>query len=415
MKNLLTLLFFGLSATAMASNMTAPIMLPSAMVLPKGVRNINFKGAYTSPDSVFKNDGERAGLANPMNMQITGADAIIGKDNNLEKAGLLQKLRAIGEDESTVIAKSLGQINGQVAVSAPIFAWGITDKWTAAVVVPIKRYSLNIHTGVKQTNKKAIKALRSHLADSGMGKEIEEFERKMADPIRWKARDYGYDEIPGLENKTQLGDIQIVNKYQVISKPFHKLTLSGGLTLPTGKPMLVDKLVNIAGGDGQTDISVGANYDYQLGKYLTFSSGIAYTAQFADTVERRMPEQAKSLIGREKDANISRNLGDIMGASVASTFKIKGAALGVGYNFQYKQEDTYEGSTFASERYGWLAKDSEQNMHALLAKIGYDTIGLYQEGKFPVPLLFSVTHTQIVSGKNVVKNPLTTLDISMFF
>ncbi len=414
MKKLIALMAL-LSTTAYASNMTAPIMLPSAKVLPKGVRNFTFKGAYTSPDAIFKHDGEKAGLANPMNLWITGADAIIGKDNNLEKAGLLQKLRAIGADERTIIAESIGQINGQVQVSAPIIAWGITSKWTTAIVVPIKRYSLNIDTGVRQTNVKVIKALRAHLVANGMGKEIEEFERKLADPIRWKARDYGYDEIPGTENKTQLGDIQIINKYQVLSNTFHTVTLSGGLTLPTGKQMAVDKLVNIPGGDGQTDISIGANYDLQLGKYITISSALAYTVQFKDTVERRIPEQAKSLIGREKDANISRNLGDIMGAAVASTFRIKGTTLGVGYNFQYKQKDTYEGSAFSSERYGWLAKDSEQNMHALLAKIGYDTIDLYKAGKFPVPLLFSVTHTRIMAGKNVVRNPLTTLDISMFF
>lgn len=409
--------FFGmaLAFSAMASNMTAPIMLPSAMVLPKGVRNVNFKGAYTTPDAVFKQDGEKAGLANPMNSDITGRDIMIGKDNNFDKAGVIQKLRAIGVELDDVIAKSKGQINGEVTVSAPIIAWGITDKWTAAVVVPIKRYSLNIDTGVDQTNPEIITALKNQLLADGQGKEVEELVRKLEDPVRWKARDYNYQEIPGLEEKTQLGDIQIVNKYQVLNTTLNRVTLSGGLTLPTGKPMVADKLVNIAGGDGQTDISLGVNHDFLIGKYLTLSSGLAYTVQFADTVERRIPEQAKSLIGRETDSNISRNLGDILGANFASTFNYRGAAVGVGYSFQYKGVDTYEGNAYDAQRYDWLAKDSQQRMHALLAKIGYDTITLYQEGKFIAPIGISLTHTRILAGKNVVQNPLTTLDISMFF
>jgi len=385
------------------------------MVLPKGVRNLNFKGAYTTPDAVFKKDGEKAGLANPMNLDITGNDIMLGKDNNFDKAGVIQKLKAIGVEADTVIAKSMGQINGEVTVSAPILAWGLTDKWTAAVVVPVKRYSLNIDTGVDQTNKEVISMLKNQLAKDGQGKEVEELLRKLADPIRWKARDYKYLEIPTLEEKTQLGDIQLVNKYQIYNTPFNRIVLSGGITLPTGKEMLADKLVNIAGGDGQTDLSVGVNHDLVIGKYLTLSTGLAYTVQFSDTVERRIPEQAKSLIGRETDSNISRNLGDILGASVASTFNYRGAAVGVGYSFQYKEGDSYEGNAYEAQRYNWLAKDSEQNMHSLLAKIGYDTITLYKEGKFIAPMGISLTHTRILAGKNVVKNPLTTLDISMFF
>jgi len=409
--------FFGmaLSLSAMASNMTAPIMLPSAMVLPKGVRNFNFKGAITTPDSIFKKDGEKAGLANPMNLDITGRDIILGKDNNFDKAGVIQKLRAIGVDQDTVIAKSIGQINGTVTVSAPILAWGLTAKWTTAIVVPIKRYSLNIDTGVDQTNKEVISMLKNQLAEDGQGKEVEELLRKLEDPIRWKARDYNYQEIPMLEEQTQLGDIQLVNKYQILNTPFQRVVLSGGITLPTGKEMVVDKLVNIAGGDGQTDLSFGVNHDFMINKYLTLSTGVAYTLQFSDTVARRMPEQAKSLIGRETDSEISRDLGDIMGANVATTFNYRGAAVGVGYSFQHKGKDSYEGNSFEAQRYTWLAKDSEQNMHSVLTKIGYDTITLYKEGKFVAPLGISLTHTRILAGKNVVKNPLTTLDISMFF
>ena len=142
---------------------------------------------------------------------------------------------------------------------------------------------------------------------------------------------------------------------------------------------------------------------------------MAYTVQLADTVDRRIPEQYKSAASGDIDTNTGRNLGDILSLTVAPSVNYRGASLAFGYSFNYKQADTYSGSLYASERYGWLAQNSQQTMTAFLGKIGYDTITLYREGKFPLPALISLTHTQIFSGKNVVNNPLTTLDISMFF
>jgi hypothetical protein len=404
-----------LTNTVLASNMTAPVIFPSAMVLPKGVRNLNYKGLMTSVGSIYNSAGEKAPLADPMFNDITFGDIILGKKNDFDKAAVRVKMLAVGADEDTVIAKSTGAIKGEVMVQVPILAWGITDKWTAAVAVPIKTQSISIDTGVIQTNAKIINALRNKLALDGQGKEIEELDRKLADPVRAKAEELGYEAILKNEKKTMLGDIKIVNKYKIWENESNILTLSGEITLPTGETSILDRLVNVPGGDGQTDLGASATHDFKFANYFTFSSNLAYTVQFADTVERRIPEQYKSGASSDIDRDTKRNLGDILSLTFAPSFNYRGASLAVGYSFNYKQADTYSGSIYSSERYGWLAKNSQQTMNAFLGKIGYDTITLYREGKFPLPALISLTHTQILSGKNVVNNPLTTLDISMFF
>lgn len=401
--------------TVFASNMSAPVIFPSAMVLPKGVRNLNYKAVVTSVDSIYNNNGSKAVLADPMFVDITFGDIILGKKNDFDKAAVKAKMLAIGADENTVLAKSTGAINAEVTVQVPVLAWGITEKWTAAVAVPIKTQSISIDTGVIQTNEKMIKALRNKLALDGQGKEIEEMDRKLANPVASKAEELGYEAILRNEKKTMLGDIKLVNKYKVLENESNILTLSGEITLPTGETSLLDRVVNVPGGDGQTDLGASVTHDYKFASYFTFSSNLAYTVQFSDTVERRIPEQYKSAASGDIDLNTSRNLGDILSLTFAPSVNYRGASLALGYSFNYKQADSYSGSLYASERYSWLAKNSQQTMNVFLGKIGYDTITLYREGKFPLPALISLTHTQIFSGKNVVNNPLTTLDISMFF
>jgi hypothetical protein len=322
---------------------------------------------------------------------------------------------AVGADENTVIAKSTGAINAEVTVQVPVLAWGITDKWTAAVAVPVKTQSISIDTGVIQSNENIIKALRNKLALDGQGKEVEELDRKLADPIKAKAEELGYEAILRNEKKTMLGDIKVVNKYKIWENESQMLTLSGEITLPTGETALLDRMVNVPGGDGQWDLGASATHDFKFANYFTLTSNIAYTVQFADSVERRIPEQFKSAASGDIDNNTKRNLGDILSATIAPSVNYRGASLALGYSFNYKQKDSYSGSKYSSERYGWLAKNSQQTMNVFLGKVGYDTITLYREGKFPVPALISLTHTQIFSGKNVAKNPLTTLDVSLFF
>jgi hypothetical protein len=410
---LLTICIAMTSFAVHGTNMKAPIGLPTAKTLPKGVRNVNFKGVIAGASEKFNGAGMQRPLADPMFQQITFGDLILGKKNPVDKAGIEAKMLAIGATEDTVVGQTIGQVNAKPTVSVPIFAIGITNKWTAAIAVPIMKYSLNVDSGVIQ-NEKMYNSLRARMIADGLSAEVEELDRKFAAPLDAKIEDYGYKPLAN-EKATKLGDIALVNKYKIWEDSHNALTLTGIVILPTGKELDPDKIVDIAGGDGQTDLGFGVNHDYYFAKYFTFSSGMTYINQLADTVERRVPEQRKSTVSEEKDTNIDRDLGDILQAQVATGVNYRGYSLGFGYSIGYKQGDSYEGSQYEAHRYDWLSKDSIQNLQTFTAKIGYDTITLFKEKKFAAPLAISLTHTRPLEGKNIVKDPLTVLDFSMFF
>lgn len=403
-----------INQNAFATNMKAPITLPSAKVLPKGVRNFNLKGVITSSEEKFNGAGFERPLADPMFQNITFGDLILGKKDPVDKAAIEAKMVAIGADENTILGSTQGQVNLKPTVTVPVIAYGVTDRWTTAIAIPIMKYDLNVDSGVTQSNVEMINALNQRLEADELWKDKEEFNRKFSAPLEAKLEDYGYKPLVN-ENATKLGDIKLVNKYKTFDNGFQALTASLELTLPTGQKADIDKIVDIPGGDGQTDIGVGINHDIYIGQYVTFSTGLSYTAQLADTVERRVPEQRKSTVSEEKDNNIQRDLGDILTAQAGAGINYRGVSFGAGYTLGYKDGDKYTGSKYESNRYEWLGKDSIQNMQALTGKIGYDTITLFKEKKFPAPLAVSITYTTLLSGKNMVKDPLTVLDFNMFF
>ena len=100
---------------------------------------------------------------------------------------------------------------------------------------------------------------------------------------------------------------------------------------------------------------------------------------------------------------------------VAGLWSYKGFNLGAGYSYQTKGKDRYAGSEFSGERYNWLEQDTKQKMESVQLTAGVDTIYLFKKKAFPAPLRMMVSYTNVLSGENVVKDPLYSLDFNLFF
>ena len=64
---------------------------------------------------------------------------------------------------------------------------------------------------------------------------------------------------------------------------------------------------------------------------------------------------------------------------------------------------------------GGLGQAPEQSMQSLLLQVDFSTIPLFKEKKFPVPLKLTLNHALVVGGKNVSKDPRSSLDFALFF
>lgn len=411
---LMLTLVLAMSSSAFANPIQTPFVFPTARVLPKGVRNLSYKGAIINANRKFDENGQNVSIAEPFFRPLSFSEIMKGETDPAKRGLIEDTMNALGANPDDSFGDTTGQVNVKVNAHVPVLAWGLTRKITVAAVVPVVKSSLNVDSGVIQRNQALHQQMIADIKSKGASAKVVEFIDKMNQPVPEKLKEYGYQPLQN-ENKTELGDIRLLTKYQLTDNGINRITLTGGLTIPTGHDQDVNKVVDVISGDGQTDIAIGADYDYMLSDTITLSMGTLYTFQLSDQNAERIPERVDSKLSKDIDPNTERNLGDIWMLAAAGTFSYKGFVAGAGYNFQIRQRDEYEGALYSRERYNWLGEETFQRMHAAMAKVGYNTIHLFRQKKFPVPLAFTLSHTQVLGGVNVVNDGLTALDMSIFF
>ncbi|MEK6624482.1 MAG: transporter [Bdellovibrionota bacterium] len=399
---------------AFAGDLKAPFSLPSARVLPKGVRNLSYKNVMATAENKYGANGESVVIADPFFKNITFADVIKGKLDPVDKGAVKQAMLSIGASETDSFGQTTGQVNIAATAHVPVFAWGFSSKFTGAIAVPILKSSQNVSTGVIQQNQALHDSMKAALTAKGVDFKVAEFDNKMVDPIQSKLEEYGYKRLEN-EDKSQLGDIRLVAKYLALDTGANRIVVSNDLTVPTGKDSDVNEVVDVASGDDQWDVGAGVAYDYVLNDYWTISTDGSYTFQLPDRNPERIPMYSDSKVTPDVDGNTERDLGDIAAFNAAGKWRYEGVNLGAGYTYQYKSADRYNGNAYASSRYDMLEQDTVQHMHGVVVTGGYDTMTLFKAKKFPVPLSLTLSHTRVMSGMNVVNDPITALDFSMFF
>ncbi len=416
--------FLYYSLDCWAGNLTAPIDIPGTNVLPKGKRNVRVKGFALEANDKFGNTGNTQGLGQSLNTTVTWSKLVEGQSTNILKAEskgfILSYLGAAGLEQEQLLEESVGFTTGNINLSVnatiPVLAYGLTDRWTTAIAVPVIKTKVSHDMGFVANEN--IKKFQAYLNSTGVNGQhtAEDLVYKLADPISYKAETYGYNPAPRYQENTKMGDIKIVNKHLVKKHSRANTLVQWDITTPTGTKTNPNELIDLPSGDGQWDLGVGVVQDYSLNKNSAVVTSFGYTRQFKDTKAMRVPEVIDSALTPDVDTNVEFDLGDIFSSQQALHFKYwSGFETYFAYGLQYKQADQFSGSLYAPERYSWLENNSVQNMQSAQIGIGYSTVERFRAGQFKAPLGATINYTHIISGKNVVKDPLTSFDFYLFF
>lgn len=402
-----------LATTAvMAGNLSGPISLPAAKTLPKGVRNVSLLGVMVEGNDKYSSNGEIVSLADPFYQPLSFSKIVAGQDDPTKAAEVETAFDKVMADGADSIGDVSGQVNLTANATVAVFAYGVSNKVTAAIAVPVIKTSLNVSTAVNQKNTALYNSLKQNL-NMAPGKK-EEFIQKLSAPVNEKLSEYGYKELVD-EDETKLGDIKLVSKYKAFGNAKNAVVLTAEFTLPTGREEDINKAVDLPGGDGQLDTGLFANYDFYYNSWLTFSAQAGHTVQWSDTAEKRVPFTNESKLTPYIDKSVERDLGDISMAAMAAKINYEGVNFGVGYSHQYKDGDSYSGSVYKKEWYDLIGKETTQRMESVTLNAGYDTISLFKKKKFAAPLSLTGTFSKPISGKNVVKDSVTTVEFKLFF
>lgn len=397
---------------ASAGGLVAPITTDTASVMPKGIRSFRVGGVTTQVTDKYDGSGNAVPLAYSFNKAVTYNDlvkALPKTDDTAVTAGAVSSFNDMNSPAGT----SNGMITARVTTTVPMFAYGINERLTLGVGVPIVYSNMDVAVGW-EANSSIQKTIDTFMATGAQAKALA-LKAKLQNVVQTKIQDYGYKPLVS-ETHTDVGDTVIGLKYLTYKDAKIAWTITPKIVAPTGRAPDVNKVVDIAPGDEQWDVGLATALDVVPIKDFTATLSSYYTYQLASQKQKRVPTSASESISPDVET-LNEKLGDQMGATLGAKYKLDQLWLvSSAYGLQYKAPDSYTGGgRFASERYNYLSKDTEQVMQAGQVGVSFSTVPLFQAKKFEIPMEANLNYTTIVGGRNVNNIDLYALELVSYF
>ena len=223
----------------------------------------------------------------------------------------------------------------------------------------------------------------------------------------------GFKRFETWENEG-LGDIEAGFKYQYFKNDNWRLAGGAGAVFPTGKQEDQDNLVDASLGGGSYALMLRSYNDFIGLKNTVVNATAYYSHPFSQDREMRIyldPHQP--LVATKK--NVTINPGDTVEFETSVNYQfndnpiIKGTSIEVLYHYS----KTFSSSVPDAPT---LEKESGGYEHIFISRLAYSTFSLYKEGKFPVPMSFSLGYRNRFAGNNgAFKTEYIQTGISVFF
>jgi hypothetical protein len=296
----------------------------------------------------------------------------------------------------------------------PIYARGLTDNFTLAVAMPVVFYKNRLDIVQSNSNAAGICDQIGSTPSADLKEACDKLRNtRMTDEVRGQLAAKGYKPVQD-RDETLLGDMQVVGLYRFYAKGPHSALVRTTLNLPTGKADDPDDLADL-GTFGETAVENELLYNYVATPTLRLSAKAAYRLTLPDHVDARVPRSDDDLIpDQDTKERLGRNLGDTITLGAAATWNVFGDfSVAGGYELASKAADHYAGEK--GSRYDLLGKDTASVAHRLRGGLGYDTIGLYKRKKNFPPMKFDFEVSNTIAGKNVDRELVNELSVTLFF
>lgn len=407
------LLSAALTSTAWAGGTFAPFSMDSAGVLPQGIRSVRVVGFSTEIENRWDGFGGSEVLAAKFNRPVSYNELVDVNKSASERAQLRGYLQSKGVDMQSAVGDSRGVVNTRLTSTVPVLAYGITNRITAAVIIPVVYSKMNVSTGWSASP--SLQKNLDEMSTEGKHNQKLTFEERMQNLTSTKLAAYGYKP---LENEThqEIGDVTLAAKIQVLKDDIFAVAVAPKLVLPTGRSASVEKLIDIAPGDGQTDIGLGVTGEAALSRDWSLVSSVSVLRQLSSRRAKRIPLEPYGGATPDIDFDVEEKLGDIYAGGFGAKYRLAEAwTLGTQYSIQYKEADDYKGSAFSGDRYAWMSLDTEQVLESAQLGVTFSTVPMYRAGRFAAPLETTLSVATTLGGRNTNKLDLVSWELALFF
>ena len=221
---------------------------------------------------------------------------------------------------------------------------------------------------------------------------------------------YGYDIVEDWSG-SDLGDIELLAKYQFYNEKPWRMAFTGGLRLPTGTE---DNLMDVAPGDGQTDIILKFHADYLGIEKLFLNATLDYSLQLPNEATLRIPADPDVPLTPYKE-KCDQDLGDVVVVELFGSYSLSREwSLGLEYEYTKKFKDKIDGDL--GYAYSSLEDGSDLQSHVGVLSVGYSTAQAYLDGDASIPFNVGLAYRNRFAGENgVTKSEYVSLNFAGYF
>lgn len=332
----------------------------------------------------------------------------------------LEQLRAINPAAYEQFSYGRFTVGGEARlnVNGLGLGWGLTDKLTVYGIMTY--YSANVRVKYKQLQQSNTQQIADLLQGSGqtdgdaaiaaITAALPPSSGNMLQSVI--VNTYGYDEV-GDWYGAGYGDTELGATYGLIDHGYWGLSLTGGVTVPTGREDDPDLLQDIAFGDGQWDVFTETALGYTVNDSLSFGSYLRYTYQAPADKTLRIPTSQDLPLSAEK-GRFNVKYGDRLDASFLTKVTLNDWFSFIpSYEFFYQLPSRYESSFGPANDY--LAYNSDRLGHTARFTTSISSIQPYLKKQFLLPATLNFHVQQTIAGKNVPKVGRFEMELKLLF
>lgn len=297
----------------------------------------------------------------------------------------------------------------EVKYTAPVYARGLTKKWTLGVGLPVINYRNVITLAHENSN---LEYYRRQY--SGLSSELDRALRTdLVQETYQTLQTKGYKPLTN-RDESFLGDIQAVSIYKFFEDAQSALIYQAQLSLPTGPQYDADDLsaLNIF---GRTSLNSTVAYSHRLASRWTVLPFASYLFNVPDQVTARVPtSEDDTLPGQESKESVRRQIGNTAAVGSNVFYEWNDSwQLGAGYDFSLKSADQYQGSR--GGRYDLLATDTNSQAQRMKLEVTYSSVKSYFKKTALIPLMVSLEVSDVIAGVNIERQVVQEFNFMMFF
>lgn len=395
----------------------AAFAFEDAKVMPQNIRRLTYR--FVLSDISEKTDGTATAfpISRPLSKALTFKDIVRGEKDAVRNALTSAFVDAEGFQMSDAAGYFAADVKTRVQVSAPIFAYGLTNKTTLAVAVPVYRMqtSAEVSFQASDNGQQFINRLASDY--NNQTSSARDAAAKLNDAVErlnTKLTDNGYRRLESWQG-SGLGDSQVVLKHRSLELESISLATQAIVTIPTGRVDDPDNLLDKGFGDGQWDVAIGAASEESMDAWiegLSFAQFVRVTEQFSGQRTIRLVTESESI---EVDkASVEFNLGTRVETGAAVLFSSQQSGWGgtLGYNFSRKGFDRFEAP---ADTRSVLEKDSLEMLHQAEAEVVFSGVPAFRRGSIPIPFELKLAYKHQLSSRNMPVAHMLQIDTGVFF